>query len=72
MSTSEDGLSGTDAASIRLDLRRAGAVVDVADLPLSTTSFTGEAYTYDTTSPTVTSIVRAEASASERAVVVDQ
>ena len=45
------GVTGTSAGSIGLDLIRRGSVVDPAGSTLRTRTFTGEAYTYDTTSP---------------------
>ncbi len=56
------GTTGTNGGSIGLNLANAAGVQDLASNNLSTTSFTGQTYTYDTTAPTVSSIVRAAAS----------
>ena len=60
--TSESGVTAS-AGTIGLNLTGIGGVVDAAGNALDTTTFTGQAYGYDTTKPTLTSIVRAGASA---------
>jgi hypothetical protein len=51
------GATGTNAGSIRLDLTSRGAIADPAGNRLPNTTFTtGQAYTYDTTAPTVSSV----------------
>ena len=47
-----NGATGS-AGSIRLDLTGSGSIADAATNTLTTTSFTGEAYTIDTAQPTV-------------------
>jgi hypothetical protein len=61
VSASVAGVTGTNSGSIGLDQTGAGVITDAAANPLNGT-FTGEAYGFDTTSPTVTSIDRAGAS----------
>jgi hypothetical protein len=57
--TSETGATGTNAGSIGLNLTGVGSIVDVATNALSaTTPVVGAAYVFDTTLPTVSSIVR--------------
>src|SRR5206468_2695771 len=50
------------SGSIGLNLANNAGITDPAGNGLSTTSFTGQAYTFDTTAPTVSSISRADAS----------
>jgi hypothetical protein len=57
------GLAGLNNGSIGLNLSSVGAIKDAATNALATSSFTGQAYGYDTTVPTVVSINRAGASA---------
>ena len=57
-----DGVTGTDAGSIGLDLTGRGSITDPASNRLQTSSFTGATYTYDTSPPSVSSIERTEAS----------
>ncbi len=54
------GATGANNGSLRLDLAGAGVMVDAAGNPLSSTSFTGQAYTYDTTKPSLFSLQRAD------------
>ena len=56
VSTNATGATGTNAGSIRLDLTGIGSIADAATNLLSTAPFTGQAYTYDTTAPTVTGV----------------
>jgi hypothetical protein len=44
------------AGTVRLDVTSTGGITDAAGNPLSTTSLTGEAYTYDTVAPTVVAV----------------
>ena len=55
VSASPNGATAT-AGSIRLDLTNSGSIADAVGNTLSTTGFTGEAYTFDTTKPTVTRV----------------
>ncbi len=52
------GTSGANDGSLRLDLTDGGSVQDIATNPLAGTHVGDESYVYDTTQPTVTSIVR--------------
>jgi hypothetical protein len=52
------GVTGTDAASVRLDLMGAGSIQDAATNPLASPRAGDEAFAYDTAAPTVTSIDR--------------
>ena len=55
VSVSTAGTTGANNGSIRLDLSSVGSIRDVATNLLAGT-FNGEAYTYDTTQPTVTGV----------------
>ncbi len=57
------GVYGADNGSIRLDLTSNAGIRDTAGNLLVAGSFTGEAYDYDTTRPTVLSLVRAGSNA---------
>ena len=60
VTASTTGATGGNDGSIGLDLTSIGSIKDAAANPLSTTTpYVGQSYTYDTTTPTVTSIVRA-------------
>ena len=61
VTTGATGTTGTNAGQIGLNVSSSGSVVDLVGNTMSTSSFTGEAYSYDTTRPTVSSIVRAGA-----------
>lgn len=50
------GVGGTNAGSIGLNLTGGAGVVDAVGNALSTTSFMGATYTYDTANPTVTGV----------------
>ena len=50
------GVTGTNAGSIGLNLTNRGSVADPAGNTLLTTALTGQAYTYDTTTPTVSGV----------------
>ena len=54
VSVTTSGVTGANNGSIGLNLTSAGSIADAAGNALSTTTFTGQAYTYDTTAPTVT------------------
>ncbi|MFL5863899.1 MAG: beta strand repeat-containing protein [Solirubrobacteraceae bacterium] len=56
------GTTGTNSGSIGLNLASNSGVSDAAGNALSTSSFTGAAYVYDTTAPAVSSISRAGSS----------
>ena len=63
VSISTTGATGTNAGSIGLDLTSVGSIQDAVTNGLSASlPVVGQAYTYDTTAPTVSSIVRAGAS----------
>ncbi|MDH3959557.1 MAG: hypothetical protein OEU98_08820, partial [Actinomycetota bacterium] len=60
VTTSMAGATGADDGSIRLDLTSVGSIKDAAANPLGTTTpYVGQSYSFDTTPPTVTAIVRA-------------
>jgi hypothetical protein len=56
VSASVAGVTGTNSGSIRLDLATVGVITDAAANPLAGT-FVGEAYTFDTTAPSLASLV---------------
>ena len=58
--------TGTNVGSIRLNLTGRGAVVDSVGNAMSTTAFTGDAYTFDTTRPTVSGVSSSLANGSYR------
>jgi hypothetical protein len=62
VSVSTAGTTGANDGSIRLDLSTVGTIRDVATNLLAATFTGGQAYTYDTTPPTVSSIARSGAS----------
>ena len=67
VSVSTAGTTGTNAGSIGLNLTSIGSIADVAGNALSATlPVVGQAYTYDTTPPTVSSINRAGTEPDER------
>jgi hypothetical protein len=69
VSVATTGTTGTNAGSIGLNLANATNVKDVATNNLSTSTFTGQTYAYDTTTPTVSSINRVTASPTNAASV---
>lgn len=60
--TSESGVTAS-SGTIGLNVTGIGLIVDAAGNALDTTTFTGQTYAYDTTKPTLSSIVRAGSSA---------
>ena len=67
ISVSTTGTTGTNAGSIGLNLANATNVKDVATNNLATSTFTGQAYTYDTTAPTVSNVTSTLADGSYKA-----
>ena len=68
VTASTSGTTGQNSGSIRLDLTSAGSIQDAATNALAGTA-TGQAYTYDTTAPSVSSIVRADPNPTSAATV---
>jgi hypothetical protein len=62
VSVSTAGTTGANDGSIRLDLSTVGTIRDAATNLLAATFTGGQAYTYDTTPPTVSSMARSGAS----------
>ena len=67
VSVGVSGVTGGNSGSIGLDLTSSGSVVDAAGNTLGSTPLSGQAYTYDTTAPTVTGVSSALADGSYRA-----
>jgi hypothetical protein len=60
------GASGANGATVGLNLTVVGSIADAATNPLSTTSFSGPTYSYDTTPPAVTDVTSSLADGSYR------
>jgi hypothetical protein len=50
------GVLGSDTGSVGLNLTNPGPIADAVGNPLGSGTFTGQAYTYDTSAPTVTGV----------------